>query len=69
MGTKISRLNTNLFAVLLYEKVCPDMLNGPCKVGTCKADGIRMPAIPAGNLNTTNGMRSTIIYINQAHAR
>jgi hypothetical protein len=63
MGMKIFRLNTNPFAFI--EKVYPDMLNGPCKVGICKDDGIRIPAIRAGNL----GVRSTVIYINQAHAR
>lgn len=26
------------------------MMNGLCKVDTCKADGILTPAIPAGNL-------------------
>ena len=41
------------------------MLNGPCNEGIRKADGILIPAIPAGNL----GVRSTIIYINQLHAR
>lgn len=65
MSIKIFRPNTNPFAVVFYEKVYTDMLNGPCEVGPCKADGIHIPTVPAGNL----GGRSTIRYINQVHAR
>jgi hypothetical protein len=45
MSVKIFLLNTNPFAAL-RERI-PRHENGPCKVGTCKADAILIPEIPA----------------------